>query len=207
MNPLDPTSPGVEAPQIPEAGQVGEVTRHFTATTFVVHDGRVLLHLHPKQRIWLPPGGHIERDELPDDAARREIEEETGLRLRLHSEAASSEDARRMECGVVAQPAFILIEDINPFHQHIDFTYFAWYSRETEPSEGKRLSGPEDTPEEYPAPPAVPTGTSQALAERGFRWFRLDELEMEGVPPNVREGARRAVAYFESSTELGTMRR
>src|SRR5947209_3784275 len=102
-----------------------EITRHFTATTFVVRDGKVLLHLHPKQGLWLPPGGHIERDELPDDAARREIEEETGLRLRLHSENESAELSRQMDCGVIPQPAFILIEDINPYHQHVDFIYFA----------------------------------------------------------------------------------
>jgi 8-oxo-dGTP pyrophosphatase MutT (NUDIX family) len=41
----------------------------------------VLLHLHRKLGMWLPPGGHIERDELPDDAAVREVFEETGLRV------------------------------------------------------------------------------------------------------------------------------
>src|SRR5436305_7354094 len=86
-----------------------EVTRHFTATTFIVRDGKVLLHRHPKQRLWLPPGGHIERDELPQDAAVREIEEETGLRLTLHSEAEAEQTAREMECAVVPQPAFILV--------------------------------------------------------------------------------------------------
>jgi 8-oxo-dGTP pyrophosphatase MutT (NUDIX family) len=142
-----------------------EITRHFTATTFIVHVDRVLLHLHSKQRLWLPPGGHIERDELPDEAARREIEEETGLRLRLHSEREAMEMSREMDCGVVAQPAFILIEDINPFHQHVDFTYFA----------------------------TLPDGYEPEMPN-GFRWFRLDELEMDGVPKNVKEGARRAVS-------------
>jgi 8-oxo-dGTP pyrophosphatase MutT (NUDIX family) len=104
---------------------MSEITRHFTATTFVIRDGKVLLHLHPKQQLWLPPGGHVERDELPHEAAVREVEEETGLRVRLHSESAAAGMAREMECAVVPQPAFILVEDINPFHQHIDFVYFA----------------------------------------------------------------------------------
>jgi 8-oxo-dGTP pyrophosphatase MutT (NUDIX family) len=145
-----------------------EVTRHFTATTFVVRDGRVLLHRHPKQNLWLPPGGHIERDELPHEAARREIEEETGLRIRLHSEAEAVALAREMECGVVPQPAFILIEDINPYHQHIDLTYFAL------------VEGDEEA----------------AVSGSGFEWFALDGLEMEGVPVNVKEGAKRAIEYF-----------
>ncbi len=150
-----------------------EVTRHFTATTFVVYRSKVLLHRHPKQNLWLPPGGHIERDEFPHDAARREIEEETGLRLRLHSEDEATELADSMECGIVPQPAFILIEDINPFHQHVDFTYFA----------------------------KVPAGQSLAVKD-GFVWLGLEELNMEGVPQNVREGARRAIEYYESPDTL-----
>lgn len=158
-----------------------EVTRHFTATTFVVHDGKVLLHRHPKQQLWLPPGGHIERDELPHDAARREIEEETGLRLRLHSEACASDMAARMECGVVPQPAFILIEDINPFHQHVDFIYFA-----------RVPSGVQPSPDVF-----------ADLAETGFAWFAPDDLPEEGVPRNVREGARLATAYFADPSQTG----
>ena len=57
--------------------------RHFTVAVFVVWEGKVLLHLHRKLGMWLPPGGHIERDELPDDAAVREVFEETGLRIEL----------------------------------------------------------------------------------------------------------------------------
>jgi 8-oxo-dGTP pyrophosphatase MutT (NUDIX family) len=151
---------------------MSEVTRHFTATTFVVHEGRVLLHCHAKQKLWLPPGGHIERDELPHEAAVREIEEETGLRLRLHSEGEAEGLAAEMACSVVPQPAFILVEDINPFHQHIDFIYYA------------RLYG--EIAEER-----------HGWERSGFRWFRPDELANEsGVPMNVIAGARRAIAHF-----------
>lgn len=150
-----------------------EITRHFTATTFVVHDGSVLLHRHPKQGLWLPPGGHIERDELPHDAARREVAEETGLCVRLHSEDEAGDLFRQMDCGVVPSPAFILIEDINPFHQHVDFIYFALLA---------------------------PDGDVLRRApweEHGFQWIAPDEMEMDGVPLNVKEGARRAIAYYD----------
>jgi ADP-ribose pyrophosphatase YjhB (NUDIX family) len=55
--------------------------RHFRVAVFVVWEGKVLLHFHRKLGMWLPPGGHIERDELRDDAAVRQVFEETGLRL------------------------------------------------------------------------------------------------------------------------------
>jgi 8-oxo-dGTP pyrophosphatase MutT (NUDIX family) len=164
---------------------MSEITRHFTATTFVVCDGKVLLHLHAKQQLCLPPGGHIERDELPDDAARREIEEETGLQLKLHSEGEAELMSAEMACRVVAQPAFVLVEDINPFHQHIDFIYFADASGGLPPA-------------------AVPATRSAAGPQpdvhEGFRWFGPEQLEVEGVPQNVKEGARRALAYFTKSS-------
>jgi 8-oxo-dGTP pyrophosphatase MutT (NUDIX family) len=48
--------------------------RHFTATGFVVWQGRVLLHWHPKERLWLPMGGHVEENEDPAPCVLREME-------------------------------------------------------------------------------------------------------------------------------------
>ncbi|AWS46635.1 NUDIX hydrolase [Streptosporangium sp. 'caverna'] len=58
------------------------VPGHLTATTAVLsHDGeRVLLTLHPKAGMWLPMGGHIERDDVSIEAAAlREATEESGI--------------------------------------------------------------------------------------------------------------------------------
>ena len=52
------------------------IVKHFTVAVFIVSAGHVLLHPHPKVGLWLPPGGHIEPHELPDDAALRETLEE-----------------------------------------------------------------------------------------------------------------------------------
>jgi 8-oxo-dGTP pyrophosphatase MutT (NUDIX family) len=99
----------------------GEVLRHFTVAVFVVHDGCVLLHFHRKLGKWLPPGGHIEDNELPDEAALREVLEETGIRARLVG-------GRRLHIDTPRQlviPAGIQVEAIYAGHEHIDLVYFA----------------------------------------------------------------------------------
>ncbi|WP_435096024.1 NUDIX hydrolase [Halarchaeum sp. P4] len=105
-----------------------ETTRHYTATTYIVCDGATALHEHDRLGLWLPPGGHVERDELPHHAAEREVREETGLEPTLLLEEPD------IETGVVRslpQPAHFLLEDIHEYeggevgHQHVDFVYFA----------------------------------------------------------------------------------
>ena len=46
-------------------------------------DGRVLLVYETDQDAWSTPGGSVDVDERPEDAARREVLEETGLTVRL----------------------------------------------------------------------------------------------------------------------------
>jgi len=99
-----------------------EVTRHFSATTYVVSNKGVLLHKHKKLNIWLPVGGHIDRDELPEDAAIREVKEETGLDVDLISpnELMSTTNGREL-----IRPHHMMLHNLNPFHQHIDMVFFA----------------------------------------------------------------------------------
>lgn len=53
-----------------------------TASGFLVDQDKVLLIKHKKLGFWLAPGGHTEDDELPHQAAEREIWEETGLKVK-----------------------------------------------------------------------------------------------------------------------------
>lgn len=97
------------------------MTRDFTVATFVVHESRVLLLHHAKLNMWLPPGGHIEPNELPDDAAVREVREEAGIKVKLVGEGALPvEDPRQL-----VVPKGIQLERIAPGHEHIDLVYFA----------------------------------------------------------------------------------
>lgn len=53
--------------------------KHFTATALLRNQkGEFLLHKHRKLGCWLPPGGHLEDNEEPQDAVMREVREETG---------------------------------------------------------------------------------------------------------------------------------
>ena len=99
--------------------------RHFTATGFVVHEGATLLHWHPKVKMWLPPGGHIEPNEDPVQAVLREVEEETGVKAEVVPTGTPVELEYPEQ---VHAPFTIEIEDIDDpvqgWHQHIDMIYF-----------------------------------------------------------------------------------
>ncbi len=101
-----------------------ELTRDFTVAVFVVHQRRILLHRHRRLERWLPPGGHIEPGELPDDAAVREVWEETGVHASLIGPSLI-DVALPGQPRQLIRPAGVQLADIAPTHQHIDLVYFA----------------------------------------------------------------------------------
>lgn len=118
------------------------VSRDFTVAVFVVNAGRVLLHHHAKLDRWLPPGGHIEPDELPDEAAAREVLEETGVVATLECHRAISVDAPGQPIQL-CRPIGVQLADIRPGHQHIDLVYLAT-GEPAEPRDGVGWFGPDD---------------------------------------------------------------
>ena len=104
-----------------------ETTRHFTSTVYLVNDGATALHHHPKLGIRIPPGGHVDRDELPHETAIREVREETGFEIELFGDAPAIDapDGRALPT-----PRYQMCYDIDVgsegiYHQHIDQVYFA----------------------------------------------------------------------------------
>ena len=68
--------------------------RHFCASAYIVNpeNKKVLLVKHKKYNKWLQPGGHIEDNETPEEAAVREVYEETGIKSTLVGEHFPRED-------------------------------------------------------------------------------------------------------------------
>ena len=70
------------------------MARHFCASVFLINpeDKRILLVKHKKFNKWVQPGGHIEDEETPEEAALRETYEETGIKVKLLGERFPRED-------------------------------------------------------------------------------------------------------------------
>lgn len=117
------------------------MSRHFTATAFVQDSqGRVLLLWHKRLARWMPPGGHTDPDETPEETARRECKEETGLDVEIIGDAQPDLFAGAAHEGtMLKRPFAMLLENIpaydkpvpgggtlhEPAHQHMDFLYLA----------------------------------------------------------------------------------
>jgi len=154
-----------------------ETTRHFTATVYVVSDGAVALHEHDGIGKWLPPGGHVDRDELPHEAGLREVREETGLDAEL---VGAADGPGSDTVTPLPQPQHFQLADVNVHdgrvgHQHVDMVYYARAdSRTIDPAPGEQ---PADD----------------------WAWFTPEQLraDAEAFESNVREIAAKAVEMVE----------
>ena len=108
--------------------------RHFTATAFIVDSRkRTLLLWHNRLKRWMPPGGHVDPDETPEETAKRECKEETNLDVEIVGDSqADLFEYNREEGRMLTKPIAMLLEEIpaspergEPAHQHMDFLFLA----------------------------------------------------------------------------------
>ncbi len=123
----------------------------FTASVYIVHEGKILLHLHRKLHRWLQPGGHIELDEDPNQAAIREAKEETGFDVELVGHPRLPE--LKGHPTDLVPPRFLNRHPFSETHEHIDCSYFG------------RVIG----------------GTLQPEDGVEMRWFTKEEIERNGI--------------------------
>jgi 8-oxo-dGTP pyrophosphatase MutT (NUDIX family) len=151
----------------------------YAADVFIVNGDAVLLRMHEKYDLWLPPGGHVELDEDFVEAALREAKEETGLTVTLIGNAvpevpANSPDIKIKEERELLVPRFINRHRVSDTHEHISFAYFGTSkNRNIDPAPGEKTDG--------------------------FKWFTRAELENPncGVIERVRFYATAALDAAE----------
>lgn len=154
-------------------GLDSHVSRDFTVAVFVVHDRSVLLHHHPRLGRWLPPGGHIEPHELPDNAALREVKEEAGIVVELIGDRGLPQDFPGQPRQLL-RPAGIQLESISPGHEHIDLVYFAHV-------------------------PGFQSSSHSPSVSEGFRWVRPHDLEDLAVTDEILAWCERAISTISTS--------
>jgi len=103
--------------------------KDFTATGYVINPERtkILVIFHNKLQKWLPAGGHLESNELPHEAALREVFEETGVSARIIRDDPEMGLKGDVDCQI-PRPYSVLYQIIPPSkkdieHIHVDFVY------------------------------------------------------------------------------------
>jgi len=142
---------------------------NFTAETFLVYQNKVLLRYHEKYDYWLSVGGHIEPNEDPNQAAIREVKEETGLDVALYDKLLpfKENNARYQE---LIPPYFMNIHKISDTHRHVTLVYFAR-------AKNDKIIEPENE------------------KSRGWKWMSKTELEAaSNLLPSIKFYALKALA-------------
>lgn len=116
--------------------------REFVTSVYILQDQKVLLIFHKKLQKWLPPGGHLEPNEIPPEAAKREAFEETGLEIGLFFQ--ENVWVEKWNATSFIRPYLCLLEEVpayrdHPAHQHIDFIYVGY------PLSGAIQENPQET--------------------------------------------------------------
>lgn len=123
---------------------------------YIFSKDKVLLVHHKKLDLWLPVGGHLNKDETPDKALLREIKEETGLDVELIKNAMPLEGNVRENLAV---PFHVNVHSVGD-HDHCCLFYIC-----------KALN-------------AEKIVINKEL--KNFRWFSREELHNKEVPLDVR---------------------
>jgi ADP-ribose pyrophosphatase YjhB (NUDIX family) len=128
--------------------------KQLTATAYIINNQQVLLIYHKKLNKWLPPGGHLDPNELPSNGAIREAREETGIEIEIITQ--ENVWINRWNAKSFPRPYLCLLEEIpahkhQPAHQHIDFIYLA------KPIGGQITTNHHET--------------------NGLKWFTLQDVE------------------------------
>jgi len=138
---------------------------------YLIHNNRVLLIHHKKLDLWLPPGGHINENETPDEALEREFREELNLEIELlnRNELPIEGNIKKQH----AVPFYVNVHSVGD-HNHCCFYYLC-----------------------RPKNPNSLTINKSELND--FGWFSINELSDGRIPKDVRNIALKAVESIKRS--------
>ncbi len=152
-----------------------QAKRCHTVNAWTLFEGKTFLVLHKKLGIWLAPGGHVEENELPHQAAEREFFEESGMHGEVVSFGGLQEKMRGSEYLPI--PFYCNLHEINKprgdafCQQHYSWGYFIRV-------ESKKR---EDTHDD-------------GVLDMG--WFTLKEMEALQTHSDIRSEAEFVFSYF-----------
>ena len=93
---------------------------HFTSTGLVFNENREILMIkHKKQGLWLPPGGHVDENELPCKAVVREVFEETNIVVQVLSSVPGLDLSEKAQKELPLPLRIIYVDGAG----HIDLLY------------------------------------------------------------------------------------
>ena len=88
----------------------------------IINEDKLLLIHHKKTGKWLPPGGHIEANETPDSALKREVREELDIDIEfLEREELKTNDGENI-VEELALPFYANVHGVGD-HDHACFFY------------------------------------------------------------------------------------
>lgn len=145
----------------------------LVAAAFIISDNKILLIHHKKLNLWIPPGGHIEASETPDEALKREIQEELGIDIEIIGKTDIPFEGNIKE--QLAVPFYIDVHSVGD-HDHCCFYYLC-------KPKNKELKL-----------------NKEELID--FQWHSLEDLEKAHIPLNVRNQAKKALELSNKNDNL-----
>jgi 8-oxo-dGTP pyrophosphatase MutT (NUDIX family) len=136
---------------------------------YLIYDNKLLLIHHKKLDLWLPPGGHIEKDETPDDAVKREFLEELGIKVEILNRNDVPIGGSIVK--QLAVPFYVNVHNVGD-HDHCCFFYLC------------TLKSPEK----------IKINKSEL---KDFDWFSPEELNQKHIPIDVRGISMKAFDLFK----------
>ncbi|MFH0890120.1 MAG: NUDIX hydrolase [Candidatus Aenigmatarchaeota archaeon] len=137
---------------------------------FLIHNNKILLIHHRKLDKWLPPGGHINENETPDEALEREFAEELNLKIEiLNKVAVASEGNIKKQLAV---PFYVNVHSVGD-HDHCCLFYLC------RPINQEQLE----------------VNKSEL---KDFMWVSSEELDQKHISTDVKHIAVKAFELFNS---------